>query len=95
MGKKEIGLLGVGLGVGAAVALLYAPRRGAVTRRFVRAKANSAAGYVKDKTSSLRGSAKDLVQQGRDKFEEVKDKVTTAYQVGRDEYSSQTSAPLP
>ena len=83
MNKKEIGLLGLGLGVGATLAFLYAPRSGAVTRRFIRAKANSTAGYVKGKAVDIG----DAVQTG-------KAKVTAAYQAGRDAYSATMNAPL-
>ena len=105
MGKREIGLLGAGIGVGVAVALLYAPRSGKVTRRFVRAKANStasmvrakadmAASVVKSKATDLRGAAREAVQQGRYKMEAAKDALATAYQVGRDTYSAETGSRL-
>jgi gas vesicle protein len=69
--------------LGAAVAILYAPRSGAVTRRFIRAKANSSVGYVKNKATGV-GEA---VQNG-------KTRLSAAYQAGRDAYSATVNAPL-
>jgi len=90
MGKKEFGLLGLGLGVGFTVALLYAPRKGAVTRRFVRAKASSAAGLVKGKAVNLSEAAVDAVQQSKRKASAAKEALSAAYQVGREAFVAET-----
>ncbi len=90
MGKKEFGLLGLGLGIGVTVALLYAPRKGAVTRRFVRAKANSAAGFVKEKAVNLSEAAVDAVQQSKRKAGAAKEALSAAYQVGREAFAAET-----
>ncbi len=55
MAAKDIGIgIAIGLFVGGAIALLYAPRSGKETRAMLRAKAGNIAGSVREKASSLR-----------------------------------------
>lgn len=86
MSTKELGLLGFGLGLGAAVALLYAPKRGAVTRRYIRVKAHSAADYVKHQGEHLRDAAVETVERNKRKVVSTKDHIAAAIQAGREAY---------
>ena len=60
-----------GLGAGAAVALLLAPRSGAVTRRFIGDKVYRGKGWMKDKTAAAQAYVKDRGDELRGRAEEV------------------------
>ena len=53
--------LAVGLGVGAALGLLYAPEKGRKTRREIIKRAER----LGDRASDVLGSAEDLLEAGR------------------------------
>jgi gas vesicle protein len=86
MGKKEIGFMALGLGLGAAVALLYAPRSGKVTRRYVRAKATSGARYMRDQAEDLRGTAVNRYSQAKRTLADTKESLATAIDAGVQAY---------
>jgi len=86
MSAKNIGMLAIGLGVGAAVGMLYAPRSGRVTRRFVRSKANSAVGYAKDRGETLKNTAKEQFERGKQRVVDTKSHIASAFEAGRQAY---------
>jgi gas vesicle protein len=86
MSGKSIGFLAVGLGLGAAVGMLYAPRSGRVTRRFVRSKANSAVGYAKERSGHLRSTAKEQLERGKQRIADTKNHIVSAFEAGRQAY---------
>ncbi|MDQ6700105.1 MAG: DUF892 family protein [Acidobacteriota bacterium] len=55
----------VGLGIGAAIALLYAPKPGEETREDLLNKANEGKEYLKRRSEEVRRSAEDLMEKGR------------------------------
>ena len=55
----------VGLGIGAAIALLYAPKPGQETREDLLNKANEGKEYLKRRGEEMRKTAEDLVEKGR------------------------------
>ena len=60
-----------GLGAGVAMALLLAPRSGAVTRRFIGNKAYRGKGWVKDKAAAAQAYVKERGEELRGRVEEV------------------------
>ncbi len=86
MSGKHIGFLAIGLGVGAAVGMLYAPKSGRVTRRFVRSKANSAVGYAKDRSEQWKNSAREQFDRGRQRIADTKSHIASAFEAGRQAY---------
>jgi gas vesicle protein len=55
----------VGMGVGAAVALLFAPRSGDETREILSDKVEEGKQYAKERVQELRNRAKDTVEEGK------------------------------
>ena len=55
----------VGMGVGAAVALLFAPRSGDETREILSDKVEEGKQYAKERVRQLRNRANDTVEQGK------------------------------
>ena len=60
-----------GLGAGVAVALLLAPRSGAVTRRLIGSKVYRGKDWMKDKATMAQAYARDRGEELCDRAEEV------------------------
>ena len=86
MNSKDVGLMALGIGLGAAVGLLCAPRSGKVTRRFVRVKANSARFAVRDRSLQFKNSASDKVEQAKQGIREAKANLAAAVEAGKQAY---------
>jgi gas vesicle protein len=56
----------VGLGVGALVGVLFAPKSGEETRDFLNKKADEGRDYAQKKARELRERADELIERGRD-----------------------------
>ena len=90
MNSKDIGLLALGVGLGAAVGLLYAPRSGRVTRRYVRLKANSAKYAVRDRGLQLKTSTAERIEQAKEGIREAKANLAAAVEAGKQAYREAT-----
>ena len=75
-----------GLGVGAAVAMLFAPRSGEETREVLFEKAKDGRRYAKKRLRDLRNVANGAVDRGREVINDQKDAVTAAVQVAKNTY---------
>ena len=80
-----------GLGVGAAVGILYAPQSGSETREALRARAEEGRDYVKTRARDVRSQASEWVDKGRDVVGQQKDQFKAAYEAGRQAYQEATS----
>lgn len=83
-GGGGVGRVLFGLGVGAAVALLYAPKAGDETREDLLHRANDSKDYLKRRGDELRKSAGDLLDKGRQTINEQTDKLSDTLQAGKD-----------
>jgi gas vesicle protein len=80
-----------GLGVGAAVGILYAPRPGSETREVLRARAEEGRDYVRSRAREARGQASEWVDRGREVVNQQKDQFRAAYEAGRQAYQEATT----
>jgi len=80
-----------GLGVGALVGVLYAPRPGNETREALRARAEEGREYMRNRARDARSQASDWVDRGRDVVNQQKDQFRAAYEAGRQAYQEATS----
>ena len=55
----------LGLGLGVAVGLLFAPKTGLETRDLIRSKADEGKDYLKRRTNELRDQAEEVIEKGR------------------------------
>jgi gas vesicle protein len=62
-----------GMGVGATVALLFAPKSGKETRRLIARNAERSREYLEDTAERLRDRGKDLYDKGRDVARDARD----------------------
>lgn len=79
-----------GLGIGAAVGVLYAPRSGSETREALRARADEGREYMRDRARQAREQASEWVDRGRDVVNQQKDQFRSAYEAGRQAYRDTT-----
>ena len=76
----------LGLGIGAAVALLLAPKAGEEMREQLRARADEGGEYLRQRGGELRHRAEDILERGRGVIDEQKGQLTVALEAGRQAY---------
>ena len=81
----------VGLGIGALVGVLFAPKSGDETRDYLSKKADEGKEYAQRKARELRERAEDLVERGKQVASKQKDSLTAALDAGRDAYDREKS----
>src|SRR5208337_5636984 len=81
-----------GLGVGAVVGVLYAPRSGDETRDVIRSKAQEGAERARAQARRAREQANDWVDRGREMLNQQKEQFRNAYEAGRQAYNETTTA---
>ena len=87
--KLSYFFLGIGLGV--AVGVLFAPQSGEETRRLLRDKADEGADYVRRRSNELRDTATETLERGKQTLQRKKDSLTAAVDAGRQAYREATS----
>jgi gas vesicle protein len=80
-----------GLGIGAAVGVLYAPRPGRETRDTLVHKAEEGRNLVVERAQRAREQANDWVEKGRDVLGQQKEQFKSAYDAGRQAYREATT----
>jgi gas vesicle protein len=80
-----------GLGVGAVVGVLYAPRSGNETREALRSKAEEGRDYVRTRARDAHSQATEWVDKGRGVLNQQKDQFRAAYDAGRQAYHEATA----
>ncbi len=80
-----------GLGVGALVGVLYAPKSGSETREALRARAEEGREYMRTRAREATEQASGWVDRGRDVVNQQKDQFRAAYEAGRQAYQEATS----
>lgn len=76
----------LGLGLGVAVGLLFAPKSGPETRELLRSKADEGKEYLRRRSSELRDSANDAMERGRSAVTRQRDNLSAAVEAGRQAY---------
>jgi gas vesicle protein len=81
-----------GLGVGALVGVLYAPRSGDEMRDVIRSKAQEGGEKARQSARKAREQAGDWVDRGNDVLNQQKERFRSAYEAGRQAYNETTAA---
>lgn len=76
----------LGLGLGVAVGLLFAPKSGAETRDLILSKADESKDYLKRRTVELRESASEAIDRGKSAVSRQRDNLTAAVEAGKQAY---------
>ncbi len=80
-----------GLGIGAAIGMLYAPKSGQETREDLRRRADDGRDYMINRAKEAREQATKLVDKGKEVVEQQKDQFRSAYEAGRQAYKDATA----
>jgi gas vesicle protein len=78
-----------GLGIGAVIALLLAPRSGKETRDMIVQKAEEGRDFVKTKSEEIRKQAEDAVEKGKDLVSKQKELLSAALEAGKQAYQEE------
>jgi|SRR6476469_5435542 gas vesicle protein len=76
----------VGLGIGALIGILFAPKSGEETREYLSQKADEGREFAQRKARELRERAEDLIERGKDVASRQRESLTAAVEAGRDAY---------
>jgi len=76
----------VGLGIGAAIGILFAPSSGEETREFLSNKADQGREYAQKKARELRERAEDLIERSKEIIARQSDAVSSAVDAGKEAY---------
>ncbi len=80
-----------GLGVGAVVGVLYAPRAGDETRQVIRDKAEEGRDYMRERAKGVREQAEEWVDRGREILNQQREQFKAAVDAGRQAYHESTT----
>ncbi len=85
-GGSRISYFMVGLGIGALIGILFAPKSGDETREYLTKKADEGRDYAQKKARELRERAEDLLERGKEVASRQKDSLGAAVDAGREAY---------
>ena len=85
-GTSKFSYFLVGLGLGALLGILFAPKSGEETREYLLDKANEGRDYAQRKARELRERAEEIADSARDAVARQKESITSAVDAGRKAY---------
>jgi len=84
--SSSIGWFLAGLGLGALVGVLYAPKSGKETRDTILQSANEGRDYVTNRGQEFKGQVDQWVKKGKDTVGRSRDQISSAVEAGRQAY---------
>jgi len=84
-GERALFLM-LGAMIGAAAALLLAPRSGAETRKLIAIAARERADVVTSRTKAAAGKASELVERGKGALQQQREQISAAFEAGKQAY---------
>jgi gas vesicle protein len=82
----------LGLGLGAAVGLLFAPKSGEETRQMLASKAGEGKDYLKRQSDTIKDTANDAIERGRSALARQREQLNQAVEAGKQAYRDAVSA---
>ena len=82
----------LGVGIGAAVGILYAPQSGSETREILMAKAEEGREFGRKRTKEARAQAEQWAEKGKAAYNSQKEQIRSAVDAGRQAYREKTAA---
>ncbi len=87
-GEKALYLI-LGAAIGAATALLLAPRSGVETRKLIMTKAREGADIVANRTKAVAGKTSGYVERGKELLQQQRDQLAAALEAGKQAYKEE------
>lgn len=91
MDKNGLSSFLLGLGVGVAIGMLFAPKSGEETRELIKNKAGEGGEYIKQRSADLKETATGWVDKGKDALTRQKDTLNDAMEAGKQAYRDAVS----
>ena len=76
----------VGLGVGALMGVLFAPKSGEDTREYLAKRADDGKEFAQKKAKELRERADELIERGKDMATRKRESLSAAVDAGREAF---------
>jgi gas vesicle protein len=89
---SKVSFFMVGLGIGALIGILFAPKSGEETREYLSSKADEGKEYAQKKARELRERAEDLIERSKEIMARQKDALSNAVDAGKETYKRETKA---
>lgn len=83
---NRLGYFFLGVGLGTAAGLLFAPKRGAETRNYLQSKTQEGSNYLKNRGEELINSATETVERGKQTLRDQVKNLSDAVEVGKQAY---------
>ena len=90
-GASKVAFFLAGMGIGAVLALLFAPKSGKETRDFLTEKAEEGRDYVTARGRDLRKQAEEVVDKAKDVVSKQKEQLSAALEAGKQAYQEEKS----
>lgn len=90
--SNKISYFFLGLGLGVAAGLLFAPQSGEETRVMLKNKADESRDLLKRRSDELRDTASEAVQRGKEKVNRQRDNLAAAMEAGKQAYREAINA---
>ncbi|HXW55461.1 MAG TPA: YtxH domain-containing protein [Candidatus Cybelea sp.] len=87
---SKVSFFVVGLGIGALLGILFAPKSGEETRDYLTSKADEGRDYAQRKARELRERAEDLIERSKEIMSKQKDAIASAVDAGKETYRRET-----
>ena len=84
--NKRLSYFFLGMGIGVAIGIVFAPKSGEETRQLIRSKTDEGKEFVKKRSQEVRESATSLVDRGKEVVTRQKDHLTAAVEAGKAAY---------
>lgn len=84
-----------GLGIGAAVGVLYAPKSGRETRESILNAAEESRAAIQERARKYKETAQDWADRGKEILSQQKENIRSAFEAGRQAYRDATDEPTP
>lgn len=81
----------VGLGIGALLGILFAPKSGEETRDYLSSKADEGRDYAQKKARELRERAEDLIERSKEIMARQKESLAAAVDAGKEAFTREKS----
>jgi gas vesicle protein len=88
-GGSKMAFFLAGMGIGAILALLFAPKSGEETRDLIAQRAGEGREYVRSKATDLRKQAEEAVEKGKEVVTKQKDLLSAALDAGKQAYQEE------
>ena len=86
---SKVGFFLAGLGVGAVIALLFAPASGDEAREYLGKKRDEGREYVNARSREVRKQAEELVQKAKELVTQQKEQLSAALEAGKQAYQDE------